>query len=377
MNRTKLIAFIAVICLLSSVPTASAGYLDKYSPYGSVLVSVLYVTDRALSANVQSDDPRADARRVEFKKRLYFDTNPNGSGRLTYGWATVWVPATKDMVANSSLKPEYAGMQWIKDYKSAADSCYKPELNFVGYPDNPINKVSSNFDERALNGAVAARFANPSLAVPREVLVYVHGYASSWRNAVYTSALLSLHLKRPVVCYSWPSAATMSAHDYNRNDVPMVEQEGTLDRFISWLGRLNKAANDGGIRTSVVAHSLGNRLVSEGFVESSAARSTPLYPKLQRFISLAPDVTVKYYGEHRGAYADCSETMFLFINPHDKALLGAKWVSSKWKFQTRLGAAGIAFETTPEIRQYDYQDDARGGVQHYIDFARLAELLDH
>lgn len=93
----------------------------------------------------------------------------------------------------------------------------------------------------------------------RDVLLYVHGFNQSYRQAQEALARLAFEVDwedRPALVYSWPSRGDIRRYTAD-SDVAnsVVEQE----HFVRFLRAL--AAGVPGLRLHIVAHSMGNRLV--------------------------------------------------------------------------------------------------------------------
>ena len=93
-----------------------------------------------------------------------------------------------------------------------------------------------------------------------DVLVYVHGYYTSFVTAVETALALKrgLQFPGPVVVYSWPSRKT-SALAYRTDE---DNAEWSMPHFIKFLGNINKAFP--GMPVSLAGYSLGSRFVTDG-----------------------------------------------------------------------------------------------------------------
>lgn len=95
---------------------------------------------------------------------------------------------------------------------------------------------------------------------PRQILVYVHGYYTSFVTAVEDAMALQkgLRFPGPVIVYSWPSRKT-SVLAYKTDE---ANAEWSMPHFIKFLGNINKAFP--GMPVSLAAYSLGSRFATEG-----------------------------------------------------------------------------------------------------------------
>jgi esterase/lipase superfamily enzyme len=128
-----------------------------------------------------------------------------------------------------------------------------------GVISNPVNKASEArcSSRQALIKAVKSRF-DPKR--PRQVLVYVHGYYTSFVTAAENALALQkgLRFPGPVVVYSWPSRKT-SALAYSTDE---ANAEWSMPHFTRFLGNINKAFP--GMPVSLAGYSLGSRFVTGG-----------------------------------------------------------------------------------------------------------------
>jgi esterase/lipase superfamily enzyme len=182
---------------------------------------VLYVTDRG---------PRygSDGRIVS-----YDNTEP---GRLSYGLAILQINKHLD-------KPVAGPWDWVTRF-------------FKGDPKPPsTDKLSTRpIADFAKFSFLLAR--NLRQATENQILVYIHGYRTSFDQVVQDATVLG-HLTKfpgPVIVYSWPSDGTISGydHDYEAAD-------RTIPRFQDFLESLR--AIPGVKRIDVVAHSMGSRVL--------------------------------------------------------------------------------------------------------------------
>lgn len=123
----------------------------------------------------------------------------------------------------------------------------------------PVNKanVSRCTGRQALINAIKSRFKPKQ---PRQVLVYVHGYYTSFVTAVETGMALQkgLQFPGPVIVYSWPARKT-SVLAYKTDE---ANARWSMPHFTAFLGAINKAFP--GMPVSLAGYSLGSRFVTDG-----------------------------------------------------------------------------------------------------------------
>ncbi|HKE36737.1 MAG TPA: alpha/beta hydrolase, partial [Candidatus Baltobacteraceae bacterium] len=146
----------------------------------------------------------------------------------------------------------------------------------------PVNKSNETLCSRqAFINAVRSRFVKNR---PRQVLVYVHGYYTSFVTAVETAMELQhgLQFPGPVIVYSWPARKT-SVLAYKTDE---ANARWSMPHFITFLGNINKAFP--GMPVSLAGYSLGSRFVTDGIAFYRRAGCSNCFG---RAVLYAPDVS--------------------------------------------------------------------------------------
>lgn len=134
------------------------------------------------------------------------------------------------------------------------------------------------FTERARNQAASsARFGG-------QALVLIHGFNTSFENAIYRAAQIAVDMKfdGPVFVYSWPSAGGIGSYIYDRDSA--AQAEPYLRQFLEQVVRV---AGPG--RVNVIAHGMGVQpllSVLRDLQRSAKGAGAPL----NQLILAAPDV---------------------------------------------------------------------------------------
>ncbi len=90
----------------------------------------------------------------------------------------------------------------------------------------------------------------------KDVFVMIHGFNTPFADAAKGGALLTQSVQRPVILYSWPSKGRLG--QYN---VDLGNNEWSQEHFDALLEELKSVKDTAGIKFTLVAHSMGNRLV--------------------------------------------------------------------------------------------------------------------
>jgi esterase/lipase superfamily enzyme len=144
----------------------------------------------------------------------------------------------------------------------------------------------------------------------KSLLVFVHGYNASFGDAALRTAQLAHDLSFPgtAVFYSWPSLATTQGYWHDEETVQLSE-----DAFDAFLDNI---AGLGASEVFLIAHSMGNRLVTTVLRDRAAKGKT--IPNLRELLLAAPDVNAEIFREkiipglaaidvHRTIYASSSD----------------------------------------------------------------------
>ncbi|HTA39293.1 MAG TPA: alpha/beta hydrolase [Candidatus Acidoferrales bacterium] len=174
---------------------------------------------------------------------------------------------------------------------------------------------------------------------PRQVLVYVHGYYTTFVTAAETALALQkgLHFPGPVIMYSWPSRKT-SVLAYGTDE---TNAAWSMPHFENFLANINKAFP--GMPVSLAGYSLGSRFVTGGI---AFFRREGCNNCFGRAVLFAPDVFTADLRSALTASKLCSgkpltnptasAPVLLYVSNNDRALRQ----SEKYHSNQRAGQAG-------------------------------------
>ncbi|MEO1544735.1 MAG: alpha/beta hydrolase [Pseudomonadota bacterium] len=200
--------------------TASPPVSEKWT-----LVPVYYGTDREL----KTGEDRIGytwkrARRLEIGRAMVSVPKDHVEPRVERPWALT-IPYTN-----------------IKLYEASEE----PSKHFT------IQEITSLSEEDFLK-LVKERLAK-SARFKDHALIFVHGYQTTFDNAVYRTAQITFDLKfdgAPFL-YSWPSGGTLQGYTYDRESA--AQSEPHLRAFLDLVVK-----RTGAKKVSVIAHSMGNQ----------------------------------------------------------------------------------------------------------------------
>ena len=179
-----------------------------------------------------------------------------------------------------------------------------------------------------------------------EALVYIHGYRRSFEVAARRAAQLAFDLNFPGVplLYSWPSKDEIE--DYIADYQAVEETTLHLADFLQEVTR-----NTGARRVHVIAHSLGNRALTNAL--QVIAADPPASPVFSNIILSAPDVSAAVFVEQIAPRIQgIARRTTLYASSPDKALQA----SESLRQSRRLGQAG---ETIVVLEGMDTIDASR------------------
>lgn len=155
-----------------------------------------------------------------------------------------------------------------------------PNKHFIFKRVIPLN---SKLAQTELASAMAQNAKN-------SLLVFVHGYNVSFADAALRTAQMAHDLSFPgtAVFFSWPSAG--ETKKYLRDEETVRLSEKAFDRFLEDLGSL------GASEIFVIAHSMGNRLVTE-VLRDRVSRGKPI-GSIRELLLAAPDINSDIFKEN-------------------------------------------------------------------------------
>ncbi|WP_213305799.1 TRAP transporter substrate-binding protein DctP [Paraburkholderia sacchari] len=173
------------------------------------------------------------------------------------------------------------------------------------------NKVSSSpFDDSLF----AAKHQLPSTAP----LIFLHGFANDFNDALQGAAWIAWNSKRPVIVFSWPSEGYVTPAAYHDDQKAADNTQDALAQFLSHVANAVNGQTD----VDIVVHSMGARVLL-GALDKLAANSAPAkQPKFRQLLLVAPDVPkAQLHDEWPRLYSYFERVGTLYSSDHDRALI--------------------------------------------------------
>jgi esterase/lipase superfamily enzyme len=267
-----------------SPPVGEAAKSNKSAEADWDVVPVFYGTDRAVEAAA----PRLRYGAVRAR-------------RLETGRAMVTVPRLHQVPRIERPWVIKVPFLAIKIYDQKED----PKRHFT------ISRIEA-LDRAAWLQLVGERIGG-SAAFRDHAIVFVHGYNTSFDQALYRTAQISYDLKfdGAAFLYSWPSGGSISSYTYDRESAG--QSAPYLRQFLELVVR-----ESGAKHVSVIAHSMGNLALLDVLRELATAKVSGV--ALDQLILAAPDVDRDAFENMAKSIRGLAQGVTLYAAANDRAL---------------------------------------------------------
>ena len=317
---------------IAPVSAAEPGGTVAQPPKRYREVEVLYATDRKTTGRLQPD--------------AYFSGERSPSHDLAYGKCTVSIPGGHERGTLESP----GILHWV--FKSDPNK-HVMVLSLESLP-------GSKFAD-----AVAARLV--ALEDP-QAFVFIHGYNVPFHDAVRRTAQLHNDLKFPgaTICFSWPSRGEFLGYGADGDSAQWAAPH--LAELVRHLRKINNR-----IRIHLVAHSMGNRVMTLALQEMIMKREKP-ENSVHQIVLAAPDIDRDVFDQLAGAIRDAGKRVSLYASSNDRAL----WVSKLLHRGPRAGDSGADMVVRDGIDTIDASqvDSSLLSLRHSYFSDRLSVLTD-
>ena len=248
------------------------------------VVPVFYGTDRAAEPN---------------PKRVAY--NSERGHRLELGRALVTVPKVHEIPQIErpwSIKIPYFDVTIYEEEEDPKKHFTMPEIQKL-----TKEEFLKLVRERL---AASARFKD-------HAIVFVHGYNTSFDNAVYRTAQISYDLKfdGAAFLYSWPSGGAVASYTYDRESATAAQPY--MREFLDLVVKESGAKS-----ISIIAHSMGNQPLLEVLKDMRTATSDGVV--ISQIILAAPDVDADTFANLAKRISGLANGITLYAAANDRAL---------------------------------------------------------
>lgn len=193
----------------------------------------------------------------------------------------------------------------------------------TGFDDALAIEAADEIDQNTFLQAMGAALVENG----DDILVFIHGFNSSFSDAIIRAAQIGFDLKIPGVtaAFCWPSKARVEGYVADAETVRLCEQP-----LAEFLGMLQAKFPDK--RINLMVHSMGNRILAE------VLNNLQKYPELSgakfgQIILAAPDLDARQFRKLAHLYPQVASRTTLYVCAKDKAL----HVSSTINANDRIG----------------------------------------
>ncbi|MCA0920261.1 alpha/beta hydrolase [Pseudooceanicola nanhaiensis] len=196
-----------------------------------------------------------------------------------------------------------------------------PQHDFV------LQQVAQVEDRTAFLAEMRHRLA----ALPRggrELVIFVHGYNTSFADGVFRMAQVQrdFGLEAVSVAFSWPTAARTLGYSHDRES--MLYSRDSLERLI------RDAGASGADTVLLVGHSMGAMLIMETLRQMAIAEPGLPARLVDGVVLMAPDIDVDVFNDQARRIDPLPQPFYIFTSARDSALRVSGQINVE---STRLG----------------------------------------
>lgn len=146
-----------------------------------------------------------------------------------------------------------------------------------------------------------------------EMMLYIHGYKNSFKDAAERAAQISYDLKFPGVTsfFSWASANEV-LKGYTADEATTEISAKHLYKYIFNLWKYSSTK-----KIHIIAHSMGNRVLMNTLKKIKDENDDI---KFGHIIMVAPDIDTELFKDNSYLYSQFSEMSTLYVSPDDDAI---------------------------------------------------------
>jgi esterase/lipase superfamily enzyme/tetratricopeptide (TPR) repeat protein len=183
-----------------------------------------------------------------------------------------------------------------------------------------------------------------TLSKRKEAFVFIHGYNSTFEDAVRRTAQLAYDLRfdGAPIAYTWPSFG-----DHKMYVADEATIESTIPLLTEFLEQVIRSV--GAEVIHLIGHSMGNRALTGALQSLLQHTREASKAKVQQVILAAPDIDAQVFKQLAGQIRLGCERITLYASSKDVALSASK----VWHTYPRAGEAGPNIVVIPEVETID------------------------
>jgi esterase/lipase superfamily enzyme len=151
----------------------------------------------------------------------------------------------------------------------------------------------------------------------KEAFVFVHGYNTTFQQAIERTAILAYDLKfdGAPIAFAWPSRAKPKWYVSDEEAAQTSVED--LENFLQLV-----AKDSGATSIHLIAHSMGNSILLQALRALQERQHQPT--NLANLVLVAPDVRVAYFQQLMGHLRDVPRRATLYASSRDRALIASR-----------------------------------------------------
>jgi esterase/lipase superfamily enzyme len=189
-----------------------------------------------------------------------------------------------------------------------------------------------------------------------DVLIYIHGYNTTFETAALDAARLSDGIKfvGETMVFSWPSRASLLDYGYDRESA--MWSRDALQQVLDGL-----IANPVVGHVHIVAHSIGTMLTMEALRQLYAQLGKEAANRIGSVVFASPDIDMDSFSSSVQRIGPLAPKITVVTATNDRALAVSRWIAGGI---TRVGAAEKAQLERIGIRVIDASQLGWGIINH-------------
>lgn len=232
-----------------------------------------------------------------------------------------------------------------------------------------VNRTKSQFaTERDFFDEVRSRTDKSD-----RLVLFVHGYKSTFEGALSIGAQLGTAFHAPVVVFSWPSSEQLSGYTKDECNI-----EWSLPHFKKLLQQTEDEV--GASKLTLVAHSMGNRLLMWSLrdrCENARCHGLAL-TKMPDVVLTSPDVDTGTFKHYANDVCENAEETWILTSGKDNALRASKVVHERRRLGMP-GSDGVDIDwrqppVVPGLKTVEFTALDHGIVGHTIQHRLISDL---
>jgi esterase/lipase superfamily enzyme len=190
----------------------------------------------------------------------------------------------------------------------------------------------------------------------RRLLLFVHGYNTSFADAARQVAQFSTDLKfgGPVLLFSWPSQGALTGYTVDETNAEWA-QPHLVQTLKDLLDRTPAK------RIYLVGHSMGTRVLTRSYITLAGDRWVDGPNALREMILVAPDIDADLFRQDMAPrLAKTGIHVTLYASSGDRALMASR----AFHGYARAGYSGEGLVIVPGVETIDASDVSSGLIGH-------------